>query len=138
MGHGNFLNSTGRHIYFLKPTCDISTPHLGPLLSRCVPKKNGNIHVYIIEAHWHHALLQCSKLKVHSAPGAQISKAGRTFFAHVHMFFHPIVIAIYQRSAQKNSRVHSFKMNAPDGIQNKRLISNTVYSYVLVAERIGF
>ena len=33
----------------------------------------------------------------------------------VRTFFHPIVISIYQRSAQKNSRVHSFKMNAPEG-----------------------
>ena len=32
----------------------------------------------------------------------------------VRAFFHPIVIAIYQRSAQKNSRVHSLKMNAPE------------------------
>ena len=41
LGHGNFLNSTGRHehflnsterhIDFLKSTCDIRTPHLGPL-----------------------------------------------------------------------------------------------------------
>ena len=41
MGHGNFLNSTGRHehvlnstgrhaYYFLKSTCDIRTPRLGP------------------------------------------------------------------------------------------------------------
>ena len=51
---------------------------------------------------------QCSKLTVHSAPGAHISAAGRTFI-------HPIIIAIYQRSAQKNSWAHSKKMYAPYG-----------------------
>ena len=30
-------------------------------------------------------------------------------------FFHLIIIAIYQRSAWKKSRAHSFKMNAPEG-----------------------
>ena len=37
-------------------------------------------------------MAQCSKLRVHSAHGAHISMAGRTFLGHVHLSFHTFII----------------------------------------------
>ena len=66
--------------------------------------------------------LQCSKIncelgasRAHFDGGAHIF---RTCALDVCTLFHLIIIAIYQRSAWKKSRVHSFKMYAPEGRTN--------------------
>ena len=67
-------------------------------------------------------LLQCSKLRVHTAPGAHISVDGRTF-AH---FFNEI-LWLYTRGVHGQAAGCTFYEHVrPDGAQNKTLISNTV------------
>ena len=72
---------------------------------------------------------QCSKLRVHSAPGAHISAAGRTFFGHVR----PMCAHFFtQFSLQYTRGVHRkipgrtvLIWMHPRGAQNKTLVSNT-------------
>ena len=74
-------------------------------------------------------MCQCSKLRVHSAPGAHISAAGRTFFGRVRPmcahFFTQFSLQ-YTRGVHREipGRTVSICLH-PRGAQNKTLISNT-------------
>ena len=69
------------HVYIY--TCIYTCIYIYMYIYTCI-----YIHVYIYMyiytcIYIHIYIHQCSKLTVHSAPGAHISTAGRTFFGHV-------------------------------------------------------
>ena len=74
-------------------------------------------------------VMQCSKLRVRTAPGAPISVDGRTFFRAVR----PVCACFFSKSVWLYTRgVHGqaagctfYEPVRPDGAQNKSLISNT-------------
>ena len=76
---------------------------------------------------------QCSKLRVHSAPGAHISAAGRTFFGRVR----PMCAHIFIQFSLLHTRGVHRKIPGrtvlicvhPRGAQNKTLFSNTACAY---------
>ena len=73
--------------------------------------------------------LQCSKLRVHSAPGAHISAAGRTFFGRVRpMCAHFFTRFSFQYTRGVHRKIFGRTISIcvhPSGAQNKALISNT-------------
>ena len=80
--------------------------------------------------------MQCSKLRVRTAPGAHISVDGRTFFRAVR----PVCARFFSESLWLYTRgVHGqaagctlYEPVRPDGAQNKSLISNTENVKIIV------
>ena len=74
--------------------------------------------------------MQCSKLRVHSASGAHISAAVRTFFGRVRPMcahFFTQLSLLYTRGVHRKNPVRTVSIRMhPRGAQNKTLISNTV------------
>ena len=102
------------------------------------------IYMYVYMYVYIH-IYQCSKLKVHSAPGVHISEAGRTFFGCVRPlgahFFTQFSLQ-YTRGVHRKTPERTVSICVhPRGTQNKTLISNNVYIcidiYVYIEEPLS-